>query len=246
MWHHRGSWERIQGECMSTAVQVTGLTRQYVMGGEPLEVLRGVDLSITYGEIVCVMGPSGSGKSTLLNIVGGLDRPTSGSVLVAGSDLAVMDDEQLAVYRRRQVGFVFQSFNLIGTMTARRNVELPLLFSGEPEEQRTARAAAALEAVGLGHRIDHRPTELSGGEQQRVAIARASVNEPAIMLADEPTGNLDTHTGQEILSLIKAMNAEGRTFLITTHDRAVARAVAHRIVTIVDGAIARIEQGGSL
>ncbi|MDY0340810.1 MAG: ABC transporter ATP-binding protein [Coriobacteriia bacterium] len=229
---------------MPSAVVVTQLAKRYIMGGEPLDVLRGVDLTIEYGEIVCVMGPSGSGKSTLLNIVGGLDRPTSGSIIVAGADLAAMDDEQLAIHRRRQVGFVFQSFNLIGTMTARGNVELPMLFSGEPEEQRTARAAAALEAVGLGHRLDHKPTELSGGEQQRVAIARASVNEPAIMLADEPTGNLDTRTGLEILDLIKTMNAEGRTFLITTHDRAVAEAVADRIITIVDGAIERIEQGG--
>jgi putative ABC transport system ATP-binding protein len=227
------------------AVQVSGLTREYVMGGETLQVLSGVDLTITHGEVVCVMGPSGSGKSTLLNIVGGLDRPTAGAVRVEGEDLAAMDDERLAVYRRRQVGFVFQSFNLIPTMTARRNVELPLLFAGESKLRRGERAAAALEAVGLGHRLDHRPTELSGGEQQRVAIARAVVNEPAIMLADEPTGNLDSRTGTEILDLIRQMNAEGRTFLITTHDRAVAEAVADRIVTIVDGSIERIEQGGT-
>lgn len=244
MWHH-GFLANAKGERMPEAVEVRGLAKRYIMGGEPLDVLRGIDLSIPYGEIVCVMGPSGSGKSTLLNIVGGLDRPTAGSVVVAGADLASMDDEELAIHRRRQVGFVFQSFNLIGTMTARRNVELPMLFSGESEERRTARASAALEAVGLGHRLDHKPTELSGGEQQRVAIARASVNEPAILLADEPTGNLDTRTGQEILGLIKAMNADGRTFLITTHDRAVADAVADRIITIVDGAIERIEQGGT-
>ena len=215
------------------------------MGGEPLTVLRGVDLAVNHGEIVCVMGPSGSGKSTLLNIVGGLDRPTSGSVIIDGEDLAAMDDERLAVYRRQQVGFVFQSFNLIPTMTARRNVELPLVFAGISPEQRGERAAAALESVGLGHRIDHRPTELSGGEQQRVAIARAVVNEPAIMLADEPTGNLDTRTGLEILELMRQMNEAGRTLLITTHDRAIAEAVADRIVTIVDGSIESIEQGGT-
>jgi putative ABC transport system ATP-binding protein len=230
---------------VASAVEVTGLTRQYMMGGQPLKVLCDVDLTIERGEIVCVMGPSGSGKSTLLNIVGGLDRPTSGAVVVEGEDLAAMDDERLAVYRRRQVGFVFQSFNLIPTMTARRNVELPLLFAGASRTERGDRAASALESVGLGHRLDHRPTELSGGEQQRVAIARAVVGEPAIMLADEPTGNLDTTTGQEILELIRQMNAAGRTFLITTHDRAVAESVAHRIVHIVDGSIEHIELGGT-
>ena len=215
------------------------------MGEVVLEVLRDVDLAIEQGEVVCVMGPSGSGKSTLLNIVGGLDRPSAGSVLVDGQDLAGMDDERLAEYRRHQVGFVFQSFNLIPTMSARGNVELPLVFAGVAPAERGARAQAALEAVGLSSRIDHRPTELSGGEQQRVAIARASVNNPSIMLADEPTGNLDTHTGTEILDLIRAMHAQGRTFLITTHDRNVAEAVADRIITIVDGAIERIEQGGT-
>lgn len=215
------------------------------MGGAPLTVLRGVDLVVNRGEIVCVMGPSGSGKSTLLNIVGGLDRPTAGTVIIDGEDLGAMDDERLAVYRRQQVGFVFQSFNLIPTMTARRNVELPLIFAGISPDERGERAAAVLESVGLSHRIDHRPTELSGGEQQRVAIARAVVNEPAIVLADEPTGNLDTRTGLEILGLMRQMNEAGRTLLITTHDRAVAEAVADRIVTIVDGSIESIEQGGT-
>jgi len=215
------------------------------MGGAPLTVLRGVDLVVNRGEIVCVMGPSGSGKSTLLNIVGGLDRPTAGTVIIDGEDLGAMDDERLAVYRRQQVGFVFQSFNLIPTMTARRNVELPLIFAGTSPDERGERAAAVLESVGLSHRIDHRPTELSGGEQQRVAIARAVVNEPAIVLADEPTGNLDTRTGLEILGLMRQMNEAGRTLLITTHDRAVAEAVADRIVTIVDGSIESIEQGGT-
>ena len=230
---------------MAGAVEVRGLSRSYLMGEVVLEVLRDVDLAIEQGEVVCVMGPSGSGKSTLLNIVGGLDRPSAGSVLVDGQDLAGMDDERLAEYRRHQVGFVFQSFNLIPTMSARGNVELPLVFAGVAPAERGARAQAALEAVGLSSRIDHRPTELSGGEQQRVAIARASVNNPSIMLADEPTGNLDTHTGTEILGLIRAMHAQGRTFLITTHDRNVAEAVADRIITIVDGAIERIEQGGT-
>ncbi len=230
---------------MGRAVEVRGLGRTYVMGAAVLEVLRDVDLVMEHGEIVCVMGPSGSGKSTLLNIIGGLDRPSAGAVLVDGQDLASMDDERLAEYRRHQVGFVFQSFNLISTMTARGNVELPLVFAGVAPADRIARSQAALEAVGLGHRIDHRPTELSGGEQQRVAVARAAVNDPSIVLADEPTGNLDSRTGHEILELIRRMNAEGRTFLITTHDRSIAESVANRIITIVDGAIVSIESGGS-
>jgi len=233
------------GARVTLAVEVNSLSRQYMMGGEPLDVLRGVDLSIEHGEVVCVMGPSGSGKSTLLNIVGGLDRPSAGSVRIEGDDLAAMDDERLAMYRRRQVGFVFQSFNLIPTMTAQRNVELPLIFAGVPVADRALRATAALESVGLAHRLDHRPTELSGGEQQRVAVARAVVNEPTIMLADEPTGNLDTRTGHEILDLLREMNAHGRTFLITTHDRSIAESVADRIITIVDGSIESIEQGGA-
>ncbi|MCE5203354.1 MAG: ABC transporter ATP-binding protein [Actinomycetia bacterium] len=216
------------------------------MGGEPLLVLRGIDLAMRPGEVVCVMGPSGSGKSTLLNIVGGLDRPTSGAVFVDGVSLDSMDDEQLAVYRRERVGFVFQSFNLIPTMTAQDNVELPLVFAGIDKDTRRHRAAAALDKVGLSQRLDHKPTELSGGEQQRVAIARAIVNSPAIVLADEPTGNLDTATGHEILLLMREMNAEGRTLLITTHDRAVAESVAHRIVHLLDGSVTEIEQGGNL
>lgn len=245
MCHDSLTLADLGGGFVPEAVEVVGLARQYVMGGEPLDVLRGVDLTIARGEVVCVMGPSGSGKSTLLNIIGGLDRPTAGSVIIEGDDLSLMDDERLAIYRRKQVGFVFQSFNLIPTMTAQANVELPLVFAGVSAEQRAARAQLALESVGLEHRRDHRPTELSGGEQQRVAIARATVGEPTIMLADEPTGNLDSRTGQEILGLIRTMNREGRTFLITTHDRAVADLVADRIVTIVDGSITSIEQGGA-
>lgn len=229
---------------MAGVVEVTGLTKHYIMGGEPLEVLQGIDLTIEHGEIVCVMGPSGSGKSTLLNIIGGLDRPTAGSVLANGEDLAQMDDERLAGYRRHEVGFIFQSFNLIPSMTARSNVELPLVFAGLTSEERKSRAALALESTGLGHRLDHKPTELSGGEQQRVAIARAVVNEPSVILADEPTGNLDTATGQEILDLILQMNKSGRTFLISTHDSRVAETLADRIVHILDGKIESIEKGG--
>lgn len=231
---------------MHRAVEIRSLTKRHFMGETVLEVLKNVDIAIARGEIVCIMGPSGSGKSTLLNIVGGMDRPSEGSVLIDGQNLASMDDERLAEYRRHQVGFVFQSFNLIPTMTALANVELPLVFAGVPPSERSARAKAALESVGLAHRIDHRPTELSGGEQQRVAIARASINNPLLMLADEPTGNLDTRTGSEILRIIRAMHTEGMTALIATHDRQVAESVADRIITIVDGAIENIEEGGSV
>ena len=227
-------------------LQLHNVRKSYTTADFAQVALDDVSIAFRDNEFVAILGPSGSGKTTLLNIVGGLDRPSAGSVLVDGRDLASMDDERLAIYRRQQVGFVFQSFNLIPTMTARRNVELPLLFAGASLEERSLRAAAALESVGLGHRMDHTPMELSGGEQQRVAVARAVVNEPSIMLADEPTGNLDTRTGGEILDLIKQMHADGRTFLITTHDRSVAESVADRIVTIVDGAIDHIERRGVL
>ena len=213
------------------------------MGGEPLRVLRGVDLDVERGEIIAVMGPSGSGKSTLLNLIGGLDRPTSGTVAIDGVELGGMDEDALAAYRQRSVGFIFQSFNLVGTLSARKNVEMPLVFAGVPRDERRELAHAALVRVGLEKRVDHLPTQLSGGEQQRVAIARAIVNDPAIVLGDEPTGNLDTVTGDEILALIRQMNAEGRTFLITTHDHDVAT-IANRIVHIRDGEITQIEQGG--
>lgn len=234
---------RAAGGVVDHIVRVQGLTKEYEMGGEPLRVLRGVDLDVERGEIIAVMGPSGSGKSTLLNLIGGLDRPSAGSVLIDGAELATMSEDELAAYRQRSAGFIFQSFNLVGTLTARKNVEMPLVFAGSPREERRRRAQAALERVGLGHRVDHLPTQLSGGEQQRVAIARAIVNDPAVVLGDEPTGNLDTATGTGILDLIREMNAEGRTFLITTHDRDVA-SVADRIVHIRDGEIVRIEQGG--
>lgn len=230
---------------MDTIVRADGLTKEYPMGEQTLAVLKAVDLDIARGEIIAVMGPSGSGKSTLLNLIGGLDRPTSGTVTINDADLGTMTDDELAAYRQRSVGFIFQSFNLVPTLSARHNVELPLVFAGLDRHERNQRSAAALERVGLDHRIDHLPTQMSGGEQQRVAIARAIVNDPAIILGDEPTGNLDTATGSEILRLIREMNAEGRTFLITTHDREVA-SIAHRIVHIRDGAITDIEQGGSV
>jgi putative ABC transport system ATP-binding protein len=174
------------------AVSVTDLRKEYVIGAQTLTVLRDVSLDIEAGEIVAVMGPSGSGKSTLLNLVGGLDTPTAGSIVAGGTDLASMDDESLARYRRDSVGFVFQSFNLVPSLTARQNVALPLVFAGVVPAERDRRALEALEQVGLADRVDHLPTEMSGGEQQRVATARAIINDPAIILGDEPTGNLDS------------------------------------------------------
>jgi putative ABC transport system ATP-binding protein len=230
---------------MASAVSTVALRKEYEMGAQTLRVLKDVDIEIASGEIVCVMGPSGSGKSTLLNLVGGLDTPTAGSIIVDGEDLAAMDDEALARYRRDRVGFVFQSFNLIPSLSAQRNVELPLVFAGVDPAERARRASEALDLVGLSERRDHLPTELSGGEQQRVATARAIVNDPSIVLGDEPTGNLDSKTGAEILALIKAMNEAGRTFLITTHDDTVAE-IAHRVVRLRDGEVVEvIERGGS-
>jgi putative ABC transport system ATP-binding protein len=230
---------------MASAVSTVALRKEYEMGAQTLRVLKDVDIEIAAGEIVCVMGPSGSGKSTLLNLVGGLDTPTAGSIIVNGEDLAAMDDEALARYRRDRVGFVFQSFNLIPSLSAQRNVELPLVFAGVDPIERARRASEALDLVGLSERRDHLPTELSGGEQQRVATARAIVNDPSIVLGDEPTGNLDSKTGAEILALIRTMNEAGRTFLITTHDDTVAE-IAHRVVRLRDGEVVEvIERGGS-
>lgn len=228
---------------MTSTVQAIALSKEYQMGSSTLRVLDDVDLAVEAGEIVCVMGPSGSGKSTLLNLVGGLDTPTGGSIVVDGEDLASMDDRGLAGYRRDRVGFIFQSFNLIPSLNAQRNVELPLMFAGVEPAERARRAAEALETVGLSERREHLPTELSGGEQQRVATARAIVNDPRIVLGDEPTGNLDSQTGAEILSLIRTMNGAGRTFLITTHDEHVSQ-IAHRVVHLMDGRIVRIVDNG--
>jgi putative ABC transport system ATP-binding protein len=202
-----------------------------------VDALRGVDLSIARGEFVALVGPSGSGKSTVLNLIGGLDRPTSGQVWINGTELSESDERTLTRHRRQHVGFVFQSFNLLPRLTAEENVALPLMFSDVPERERQARARALLERVSLGQRLRHRPTELSGGEQQRVAIARALVGQPALLLADEPTGNLDTTTGAEIMALLKELNQEGGlTLVVVTHDPEVA-AFADRVVTLRDGRV---------
>ncbi len=200
--------------------------------------MRGVDLEVEQGEFVCLFGPSGSGKSTLLNLIGGLDRFVSGRIQVDQYDLGTLDENELALFRRNQIGFIFQSYNLIPTLTATANVELPLVFAGCELDERQERARAALEQVGLAKRADHRPTELSGGEQQRVAVARALINRPRLVLGDEPTGNLDTKTGQEIIGLLKELNRrDNQTFIIVTHNPEVSE-YADRILTLRDGVIA--------
>jgi putative ABC transport system ATP-binding protein len=202
-----------------------------------VHALAGVTLDVPESAFIAVMGPSGSGKSTLLNLIGGLDRPTSGSLQVTGQELSELDENALAAYRQRQCGFVFQSFNLVGTMTALQNVEFPMVFARVPRGERHRRARYLLEAVGLGDRLHHKPTELSGGEQQRVAIARALVNTPRILLADEPTGNLDSHTGAEIMTLLGRVRREGGlTLLVVTHDPGVA-GYADRVVQMRDGVV---------
>ena len=222
---------------MDVVVKAVDLTRRFKMGNTLVDALRGVDLTITRGEFVALVGPSGSGKSTVLNLIGGLDRPTSGEVWINGAELSDSDERTRTRYRREQVGFVFQTFNLLPRLTAEENVALPLMFSGVPHKERLARAQRLLERVGLGHRLTHRPTELSGGEQQRVAIARALVGEPALILADEPTGNLDTAIGREIMTLLRELNQErGVTLLVVTHDPEVA-AFADRIVGLRDGTV---------
>ena len=218
-------------------IEAENLTKVYRMGEIEVHALCGLSLKIARGEVISIMGPSGSGKSTLMNIIGCLDRPTSGEYTLDGERVSELRDDQLAAIRNRKVGFVFQSFNLLPRATAMANVELPLRYAGVVKA-RKARARAALEAVGLSERLHHRPNELSGGQLQRVAIARALVNEPAIILADEPTGNLDSHSGEEILHLLLNLNKErGTTLIIVTHDPDIA-ANSQRIVHIRDGVVA--------
>jgi putative ABC transport system ATP-binding protein len=221
-------------------IQITNLRKDYQMGREVVHALAGVDLTIDAGMFWAVMGPSGSGKSTLLYLVGGLDRPTSGRIVVNGQEVDAMDENALATYRRQTVGFVFQSFNLIPSLTALENVAFPMRFAGVPRGRRRERASELLTRVGLETRLDHRPTELSGGQQQRVAIARALVNDPHLILADEPTGNLDTASGRSIMELLAELNQDNRTILAVTHDPRITEFATHT-AQMLDGRI--VEHG---
>jgi putative ABC transport system ATP-binding protein len=217
-------------------MQLSGIRREYLVGAETVHALDGVDLTIGAGEYVSIMGPSGSGKSTLLNVLGLLDRPTSGTYRLQGEDVSHLDDNALAANRQRHIGFIFQFFHLIPRLTALENVELPLVLTGAPPRARRERAAQILESVGLKARIDHRPDQLSGGERQRVAIARAIVMQPSFLLADEPTSNLDSRSGGEIMQILEQLNREGIAVLIVTHDPAIGGR-AKRHLTLRDGKI---------
>ncbi|MFD0792256.1 ABC transporter ATP-binding protein [Mucilaginibacter litoreus] len=222
-----------QGEPLIT---IKDIGRKYVIGSEVIHAIKSVSLTIDKGEFVALMGPSGSGKSTLMNILGCLDTPTKGQYILNGIDVSHMSDNDLAEVRNSEIGFVFQTFNLLPRNSALDNVALPLVYAGISKEKRNERAKAALENVGLGHRIDHRPNELSGGQRQRVAVARALINNPSIILADEPTGNLDTKTSIEIMGLLEDIHAKGNTIILVTHEEDIAMH-AHRIVRMRDGLV---------
>jgi len=225
-------------------IDVRNVTKTYSLGEVEVHALRGVSFAIDAGEYVAIMGPSGSGKSTLMNTLGCLDRPTTGSYVLDGVDVSTLDDNELAAIRLKKLGFIFQGFNLLARTSAVRNVALPLFYAGISSRERNAAAAERLRKVGLGDRLDHKPNELSGGQQQRVAIARALVNDPAVLLADEPTGNLDTTTSEEIMALFAQLNAEGRTIIMVTHDEEVA-AHAKRVIRVRDGLIASDTSGAA-
>jgi putative ABC transport system ATP-binding protein len=220
----------------TSVVEVQGLRKVFGSGDNRVEALRGVNLRVAPGEFVAVMGPSGSGKSTLLHVLAGLDTPSAGSIWVSGADLGKLNDDQLSVMRRRRVGFVFQAFNLLDVLTAQENVALPLVVDGAPEVEANRRADAVLELVGLGQRRGHMPRQLSGGEQQRVAIARALVTRPPLLLADEPTGNLDSDSADQIMAVLRDLVRQGQTILMVTHDARHA-AMAHRLLRLRDGRI---------
>jgi len=221
-------------------IRTENLTKTYQMGTTEVHALQGVSMEISRNEYVAIMGPSGSGKSTLMNLIGCLDTPTSGSYWLNGKLVSELNDDELARIRNKEIGFVFQTFNLLPRATALHNVELPLVYSGVPSKERTERARKSLELVELSDRVNHKPSELSGGQRQRVAVARALVNNPSIILADEPTGNLDSKTGVEIMKLFGKLHADGNTIILVTHDRDVA-AYARRVISIRDGRVASDE-----
>jgi putative ABC transport system ATP-binding protein len=222
-------------------IRTENLTKVYEMGAEQVHALSGIDVEIHKGEYVAIMGPSGSGKSTLMNLIGCLDSPSAGRYWLAGRLVSELDDDELAYIRNKEIGFVFQTFNLLPRATALHNVELPLIYNGTPAEERIERAKKALERVDLIPRMSHKPNELSGGQRQRVAIARALVNNPSIVLADEPTGNLDSKTGEEIMSLFENLHEQGNTIILVTHEMDIAQH-AHRVIFIRDGKIASDEK----
>jgi len=221
---------------MSKVIEMRNITRDFPLGHEIIKVLKGIDLNVERGEYVALMGPSGSGKSTLMNLLGCLDTPTSGSYVLNGKDVSKMSDNELAEIRNKEIGFVFQTFNLMPRTTALENVALPMVYAGASKSERTTRAKEVLTNVGLADRMDHKPNQLSGGQRQRVAVGRALVNRPSMILADEPTGNLDSKTSAEIMSLIDEIHAAGNTVIVVTHEEEIA-AHAHRIIRLRDGMI---------
>jgi putative ABC transport system ATP-binding protein len=223
---------------MSALLETENLKKHYQMGETTVRALDGVSISVSEGEFLALQGTSGSGKSTLLNLIAGLDQPTSGTLRVDGNDIATMSAEELSRHRRQNVGVIFQSFNLVSSMSALENVTLSMMFAGVPRAERDQRASQLLESMGLAGRQRHRPKELSGGEQQRVAISRALANKPRLLLADEPTGNLDSRTSREIMELLKALNErEGKAIILVTHDANLAAQYAHRTITLMDGMV---------
>jgi putative ABC transport system ATP-binding protein len=229
--------DRSESSNQSTAVDLIGVKKSYSIGDQMIMVLKGIDLRIEQGEFVALMGPSGSGKSTLMNIIGCLDRPSAGQVLLHNKDISMMSEEELARVRREEIGFIFQTFNLIGRITVLKNVELPMIFREVDRVTRRKRAISLLEAVGLGHRLNYSPMNLSGGERQRVAIARALANNPPIIIADEPTGNLDLKNSAEIMDLLNGINAEGRTIIMVTHNPEITSNCT-RTIRLRDGLVA--------